>query len=912
MQNMKERIGQAKLRYLSLWNSLKGWRLFLFYIAHYTVLFVILQRFIFAAFAETGKSFAWNFDGVAQHYTRLAYIRQIWRANIHSLLSGQGWTLPLYDFHSGPALMDTQIGLPQILVILWPYENIDLFYQLYVLFNYYCVGLAFSAFGFYWKQKPLPVLIGAVSYAFSGIALYAGVRHPHFIVPMAILPLLLIGAEKILRQERSWVFSIAVFLSLTTQWGVYFSYMQAVFVLLYVVIRFFDLYPSHRLYQALGLAERFLVLGGVPVLLAAVSWLPALINIMKADRVGNSATMWDSMMLYGADYYKKYLENLFLAPNELNYWTVLGFSILTLPALLLLFIRRKRQERSLKMLFVVLNVMLCVPAVGYMMSGFSNISNRFCFGLAFCAAAIVMFMAPRLMSMTRRELALVGAGTAVYFALCYFGFENAYFNPQPILLLLTATAFLAFLWASGARGRSLLLACLLVTCFSVRYTAFWLYDTSEINYVSTFYTSGSEAISAGQYDSMARSDVLDKDDAFYRVIGNNMVNEELNIAFLYGLNGATMYPYYGWSSAYISWIKELELPRRNNKQIFSARASNAPYLALMSVKYYAKRDNSTVAMPYGFSKVDSVKNDSYTDDILQNDNWLPVGYTYDQYMTRDTYDQLNGLGKQETLLSAVLLEETPCLTSLTRIAPQFTGQQISCEISTDGATWEGGELAINRDNATVTLTFDGLPKTQTYLRIVDLDQTNSLSSKEWGVKVSGEKTTFWCGFMSDAAVYATQQHTQTVDLGYSEGGLTTVTITFPSKGNAKLEDLQIWCQPMDRFEEQVAALGAETLQNIKTDWHSLRGDITVSKDKLLCLAIPYADGWTAYVDGEETKLYQANTAFMAVELPAGSHTVEIRYWMPGLTAGLIMSGAGLACLAALIMVSLRKKKAMIA
>ena len=151
-----------------------------------------------------------------------------------------------------------------------------------------------------------------------------------------------------------------------------------------------------------------------------------------------------------------------------------------------------------------------------------------------------------------------------------------------------------------------------------------------------------------------------------------------------------------------------------------------------------------------------------------------------------------------------------------------------------------------------------------------------------------------------------------MNLGYSEDGLTTVTIKFPSKDTCSLEGIEIWCQPMEQFKEQVAALGAEALQNIETDWHSMRGDITVSKDKLLCLAIPYADGWTAYVDGEETKLYQANTAFMAVELTAGSHTVELRYWMPGLTVGLIMSGAGLIALVVLITVSRRKKTTLIA
>ena len=76
----------------------------------------------------------------------------------------------------------------------------------------------------------------------------------------------------------------------------------------------------------------------------------------------------------------------------------------------------------------------------------------------------------------------------------------------------------------------------------------------------------------------------------------------------------------------------------------------------------------------------------------------------------------------------------------------------------------------------------------------------------------------------------------------------------------------------------------------------MTGTVSVSKDKFLCLSIPYMDGWKAYIDGEEAKLYRANTAFMGVEVPTGEHEIELRYWIPGLTIGLLMSGAGLICL----------------
>ena len=145
-------------------------------------------------------------------------------------------------------------------------------------------------------------------------------------------------------------------------------------------------------------------------------------------------------------------------------------------------------------------------------------------------------------------------------------------------------------------------------------------------------------------------------------------------------------------------------------------------------------------------------------------------------------------------------------------------------------------------------------------------------------------------------------------MGYSEDGYNNITITFPSKGTYCLNNIEIWCQPMNDYFRQIDALKEDVLENIKTNWRGLTGTISLSTDKFLCLAIPYMDGWKAYVDGEEVKLYQANTAFMGVELLAGNHEVELRYWLPGLTVGIILSGIGVICLFALVIYQIKSGK----
>ena len=46
---------------------------------------------------------------------------------------------------------------------------------------------------------------------------------------------------------------------------------------------------------------------------------------------------------------------------------------------------------------------------------------------------------------------------------------------------------------------------------------------------------------------------------------------------------------------------------------------------------------------------------------------------------------------------------------------------------------------------------------------------------------------------------------------------------------------------------------------------------------------------TAYVDGEKVDLVSINDALLAVPVPAGTHTVELKYFPTGLLPGLLIT-----------------------
>ena len=135
----------------------------------------------------------------------------------------------------------------------------------------------------------------------------------------------------------------------------------------------------------------------------------------------------------------------------------------------------------------------------------------------------------------------------------------------------------------------------------------------------------------------------------------------------------------------------------------------------------------------------------------------------------------------------------------------------------------------------------------------------------------------------------------------------------------RFDEMSVISEPLTGYDDKVAALSAESLQNVDIHQNEssfstgrVDGEITVAGDRLLCLTIPYSEGWTAYVDGEKVPVEIANIMFTGIRLTAGHHTVSLRYETPGLRPGLLLTAGGLLLFIVWLVVSkvlARKSKA---
>lgn len=81
------------------------------------------------------------------------------------------------------------------------------------------------------------------------------------------------------------------------------------------------------------------------------------------------------------------------------------------------------------------------------------------------------------------------------------------------------------------------------------------------------------------------------------------------------------------------------------------------------------------------------------------------------------------------------------------------------------------------------------------------------------------------------------------------------------------------------------------------------------KDNLLFFSIPYDQGWTAYVNGEEVEIEKVNVGFMAVKVPENStSTIKFVYNQPGFIYGIIITAlCGIIYFIYLVLIIILKK-----
>lgn len=878
------------------------------YLLYYSALFVIVAAGVFIWYLLEQKSLCWTRDTSAQYIPKAYYFAREGREFLRNLMQGE-WTFRMYDFQIGfgdavPLHMEPIYWL----YLIFGEKHIEVVYGILILLRYYLAGLSISVFMKYFKYNNWQCLTGSMVYIFSGYALYEGLRHSHFIIPMITLPCMLLAMEEIYRQKRWYLCTLTVALSFWC--GYYFTYMNTIMMGCYFLIRFF-FGEEERSIKRFMLRMRTIIgsyLLGIGI--ANITFFTTFSGYLTSSRTGTTVQKV-SLWSYGSRWIQKLFQSFLSASYTPGNWMRLGFIALSYLAIVLLFIRRKNMQ--LKIGFAVATLFCIVPVFGYVFSGFGTITNRWCYGYAFIVALITAKMAEQLKEVTAKELVILGISVLPYL---YFGigkkmmgikYERSVVYAGMLLLVVYILIVLLHFAKrmSGIVKNGTILGCAVVLLWA---SGVLFFSPSMGNKIA-------EYTNMGKVESRATNTplkVLDEveDDSFYRSFAEQPTTTQ-GASMILGYNGVEYFSS-TISGAISDFYRETGLT--SWALIRLNGLDNRGFLnALSCVKYIVMKEGEEYAVPYGFQEVKEVLRNKTYYKIYENQNVLPIAYCYDQVITTEELEKAEAGQRQEVMLQAAVVEQDSKETNAGKVTVndlQITGKKLTVtDITTDeNIEFDGKTITVNKAGATMTVYFDGLEDSETYLYIKGLSMKNN--KKIWmylGTDQDSEAQAY-C-IRGDQETYHTRQEEYLMNLGYSRKGKTFCTIEIEKKCKLYLDELAIYCQPMSQLDEYVMQRKTDSLEQVDVSENTITGTIRAQKDEFLVFSIPYQSGWSAYVDGAKTEISQANIMYMGIDISKGEHQIALRYETPGLRISLVITAVSLLIFAVAMMVRRQRSKA---
>ena len=588
-------------------------------------------------------------------------------------------------------------------------------------------GLA--AYGYLTRfLRPQTAMIGAVLYAFSGFSIY-NIFFNHFHEALIWFPLMLLGVELYMSEGRRGIFAVAVLMSALNNY--YFFIAQAIFVMIYWVVRALSgEWP--RLWRRFGGLWLEALLG---TLGAAVLLLPSFYAVIQNNRTGNLLEGW-GFLIYSTDQRLFDIIHSFFFPPDIparanffpdanNKWSSMAAWVPLFGATgAIAYFQSRHHKDWLRRLLVVLVFCALIPGLNAVFQLF----NRMYYARWYYMLVMMLILATlrcfdeEKRVEWKRALGWSGGITAAFTLL--IGLLPEAWEPEgdEDFSLGLAKYPLRF-WCYVAVA----FLCLGLTAWLVhlhrrdprRFTA-WALAAS----MGVCLLGGWAFLTMGKATSNHPDDyVIDKliEGGDFRLPDDGFCRTDM----YEGMDNQGMYWELPCIQAFHSIVPGSVMDFYNEvgvKRSVGSRpeADSYPLRSLLSVRWlfdytqpdgdvqlYFKDgnfdDNDTTAMPY-WEYYDT--QDGFA--IYENQCYIPMGFTYDRYMTREAFDGLSDEQKQLALLKALVVEEGTDTLGLERLhpaAPDYTEEAYAKDCRQRAAT-AAESFLVDTDGFTATITLE--------------------------------------------------------------------------------------------------------------------------------------------------------------------------------------------------------------
>lgn len=708
-------------------------------------------------------------------------------------------------------------------------------------------------------------VMGALLYAFCGFQIY-NTFFNQFHECVALFPLLLLGMEELVQNNRRGLFAFAV--AINAMCNYYMFAGQVVFCIIYFLFRFSQ--RSFKLtWNKFGALVFEAVLGAM---LAMAIFIPAALCIFDNSRVGSyldikNALFWKKD---GGFYWQRYghiISHFFFPPDipsrvnmfygHTERWASISayLPIFGLSGVFAFFATRKKRT-WLKFLIIALMIASVFPALNCMFYMFnSSYYARWFYMmiLMMVLGTVVMLDDDSVKNDRKWRGGIIAylAGCAAFIIPLGLMFTDNTDTPSvdyslggrmpkverfwiTIAITLVSIGILWYLFKKFRRTPVFEKACLVsMSAIIVVYSVVHITQGKQHSHSSDFMV---DQVVEGEVKLELAEDNFFRID-FYRDGSSSPFD---NLGLYWG------YPSIECFHTVVSGSIMDFYPKIGVGRTVGSRAETKYYglRAFTSVKYsFVKQNTKTNSKTfYGFSYYDT--QNGY--DIYVNENYLPMGFSYTEFITQKQFEKITKSKRHEYLCTYLVVPD--------ELAEYYS--QFMTQVNYKGEPVVDEEISDN-------------PESELSNSEASLDESVNTSNISDDINES----------INDSEISVDDETMDATSTDSSDESSTTIetpaTITDTDKFAMAVEERK--SMACDTFAYESSGFTATTY---------------LDSANVVFFSVPYDDGWSATVNGEKVDVLRVTYGFMAVECPAGNNVIEFSYRAPGLLLGIgITAGA---------------------
>lgn len=905
----------------------------------YTFWFFILALIGFSGFFLCHRTMIWNIDGYLQRYPVFVQFKNM----IRDVCNGKGFSL----WSQNVGLGSDTIGVFSFvlfdpfsyLMLFFSNKNLDIAYTLIVILKLYAAGMTTLIYLYYHKHSNALCMIGAMGYALCTWAMYF-IHHDFFLSHMIYFPLLILGVDKVRKKESPLCFVFSVAISIAG--NVYMAYMSAVFVVIYIVLRFWNLDVSKNLKTFWCYFWKYCIYAFIGVLLV-MPVLTAGLYILANSGTGTGVEM---QVLPNIKQILKYIpawiSNQDIHDNNTTVGTNMLF-VAVIPAILF----RKKKSASMKVF--LLSMLFCfLPIFQRMFNAFSYATGRWCYAMIFFFSCLVVEILEEKEVFSKKYQKRFWAWYAILAGTTWLLILG---TP----LLSGANIIYAFVNLSfgGAIGWIFFTADMTVNKKQKMLEKIALANICILTMVRFSPFAGTEIYSYmeqgktyGLYQqNNFKVEKKIQDNGFYRVDHVDDADKDGNkVSYAHTPANTSLYWGVPSVSSYFSVDKRwtdfnllLGNSAGNYRRICVYSNDNRSRMDfLLGVKYFfgddtTKNWNMSQYAGYGFSKQTQIDGVS----VLQSKYQTGLGYVYNDVVGQKTIEKYSPLQKEQIMMQAAVLEDKD-ISSLKHIKNKrnFSVKENTTTYTIteqDGVQVSDRKIHVTKPNTSITIHVNSAIKnSELYVRWKGLKRTPFTFQKQYAFEHGSNATIgkvetirhFFDGkqydnfsiYLTKGDIYKrilnasgeaqgiTNISEYTVNMGYvANENTSTIQCRFEQTGDYSFDAIEIVAVPQDDFDTQATALEQNRLKTKEYSADYITGTVNSTEGGLLYLSIPYNPGWSFWIDGKKVQnVYCTNGGFTGIEVEAGEHRIEMRYVTIGLPFSGIASVIGVMCVIGIV------------